>query len=70
MPGKLRLRDFLAGHRQPPPRRSTEPADLIREAEDADPIDVEEAARQCARSAFRLWERVERLIDEEKRRGQ
>ena len=69
MPGKLRLRDYLVGHRDPPPRESNDTADLINEIAAADEIDVEEAARQCGRSCARLWERAERFVEEEKRGG-
>jgi hypothetical protein len=63
----LRLRDWLSGHRDPPPRESGDTADLINEIASADEIDVEEAARQCGQRHAQMWERAERMLEEEKR---
>jgi hypothetical protein len=66
---RLRLRDYFAGRRDPPPRDSSDNADLINDVVSADEINVEDVARQCGRTHARMWELAEQMHDEEKRGG-
>ena len=66
---RLRLRDYFAGRRDPPPREVGDNADLINEVASSDEIDVEEAARQCGQRHARMLELAEQMFDEEKRGG-
>ncbi len=70
MAKRLRLRDYLAGHTEPPRSGSSDPEELVREAEAMDELDPEEAARLCRRSQAQMWERAEQIMREEGRRGE
>ena len=64
---RIRLRDFFAGHKEPPPRRPPyDTEDLIDMALDGDDPDIEGFARKAAKERRKLWHKLEDSIDQGK----
>ena len=70
MPRRLRLRDYLSGHTEPPRSGSSDPEELVCEVEAMDGIDPEDAVRLCRGSQAKMWAKAEEIMREEGRRGE